>query len=151
MGKVLTFPNLDLVAWGKALRDAREEQGLTLRQAATALEISPITVDNWEQGRKPQLEVDFVVEKYKDFKTNTESCWKTGNNLLLGAFPLRVARGILGLSAAEMAEKFDYSHSSWTKIEANARILPDATLRLIEDEVVAAWNSACGNSSVLRQ
>lgn len=144
MGQLLAIEKVDLVSWGKSLRSARDMHGLTLRQAAAALEISPITLDGWEQGRKPQMDVDVVNIKFEEFKSKAEFCWKTGNNLLFGAFPLRVARDILGLSASEMAEELMMSHSSWTKMEANARIVPDSTLSLIEGRVLYALQAACG-------
>lgn len=128
---------------GKQLRNEREAKKLTLAQAATALGISPITLDGWEQGRKPQISVSEARESYDRFRINTNSCRKSGNNLLFGVFPIRIARDILELSVDQMAEKVGYSRSSWAKMEANARNVPPEKIEEIEILVNSAWNSAC--------
>ena len=145
MADVLEFPQADLVNWGKALRNVREEFHLTLAQAAAALEISPITLDTWEQGRKPQLPVETVESRYRLYRKNTNNCRKTGNNLIFGIFPIRIAREILGYTVKEMASEFRYSESSWTKMEANARLVPAEKINEIEGRVSAVWDSVCSS------
>ena len=145
MAEVLLFPGIDQVELGKSLRNVREQAELSLVQAAVALEISPVTLDAWEQGRKPQSDPTTVASKYKAYRDNTNYCQRNGNNLIFGVFPLRVARDVLGLSVEELAASVGYSQSSWTKIEANARILPNDKLFEIEGRLMAVWDSACQN------
>ena len=144
MATVLNFLPTDVVTLGKQLRDARVVEQLTLSQAATALGISPITLDAWEQGRKPQISVADATSRYKKYRVDTNFCRKSGNNLLFGVFPIRIAREILGVSLDEMAVKLEYSTSSWSKMEANARIVPAEKISEIESLVGDAWNAACG-------
>ncbi len=142
MGQVIEL-STDQVAWGQALRQERVSAELSLRQAAAALEVSPITLDGWEQGRKPQVKPEFATARFAQFRVDTECCWRAGNNLLFGVFPLRIARDILGLTVDEMAVRCGYSRSSWSKMEANARIVPEAKLFEVEGWVRAAWDHAC--------
>lgn len=135
------------VLLGRQLRRKREEARLTLAQAATALGISPITLDGWEQGRKPQISAEDAARAYDQFRRDTNDCRKAGNNLIFGVFPVRIARDILELSLEEMAQELGYSTSSWSKMEANARIVPADKLAEIEMRVSEAWNAACTNDS----
>ena len=143
MAEVHQLDVSDPVLVGRRLRRRREAADLTLAQAATALGVSPITLDGWEQGRKPQISPDDADRLYHKFRIDTNNCRKTGNNLLFGVFPVRIAREILQLSLHEMATEVGYSASSWTKMEANARIVPREKLEEIEARVADAWNSAC--------
>ncbi len=150
MADILEFPPVDLVAWGRDLRKARVKAELSLNQAAVALEISPTTLDAWEQGRKPQVAVEAAAERFDAFRKSTEEVWRTGENLIFGVFPLRVARDVLGWSIDEIATEFSYSRSSWTKMEANARLLPKEAMDRLQDMVGAAWSDACARSERLR-
>lgn len=147
MGEVVKLPFTDLVGWGKALRRAREDAGLTLNQAAAAMEISPITLDGWEQGRKPQVQVAVAVAKFQRFREDTDFCWKTGNNLVFGVFPLRVVKELLEYSLEDTAKLFGYSKSSWAKMEANSRLVHPDVMTQIEDRVSAVWDAACDSGN----
>lgn len=148
MADTLEHPLVDLVAWGKALRKARVDAELSLAQAAAALGNSPTTLDAWEQGRKPQISVDDAERLYKAYSKNTQLCWSSGDNYLFGAFPLRVARDILALDVAGIAGRLGYSPSSWTKMEANARVLPKPKLEELEGLVLKAWSDACARADL---
>ncbi|HEU0098703.1 MAG TPA: helix-turn-helix domain-containing protein [Allosphingosinicella sp.] len=143
MADLIQFDPANPVLLGRKLRGKREEARLTLAQAATALGISPITLDGWEQGRKPQISADDAERAYDRFRRDTNNCRKAGNNLIFGVFPVRIARDILELSLEEMAQELGYSASSWSKMEANARIVPADKIAQIETRVSEAWNAAC--------
>lgn len=147
MSTVLNFSEVNPIAVGKKLRVERENATLSLAQAASAIGISPITLDGWEQGRKPQICSKIAAQKYTEYRIKTNYCQKSGNNLIFGVFPICIAKNILNLNTKEMAEKCGYSLSSWTKMEANIRILPEEKLKNIESWVNFAWNAACTSSS----
>jgi DNA-binding XRE family transcriptional regulator len=147
MATVLNFSEDNPIFVGKKLRAERENSTLSLAQAAAAIGISPITLDGWEQGRKPQISSHDAALKYSEYRINTNYCHKHGNNLIFGVFPICIAKNILDVSTKEMAEMCGYSLSSWTKMEANHRILPDDKLKDIERWVNSAWNAACSNQS----
>jgi DNA-binding XRE family transcriptional regulator len=144
MATVFDFSQDNPISHGRLLRSERESATLTLAQAAAAIGISPITLDGWEQGRKPQLTPSAAKKAYRQFRNDTNHCFKTGNNLFFGVFPIRIAKDILGLSVEQMAAKSGYSVSSWTKMEANARLVPPTKVAEIEGWVSSAWNAACG-------
>lgn len=143
MAELLKFPASNPVVLGAQLRRKREAAELTLAQAATALGISPITLDGWEQGRKPQITPHDAEQLFQKFRSDTNACRKAGNNLLFGVFPVRIAREILQLSLEGMAREVGYSVSSWSKMEANARIVPKDKMEQIEARVADAWSAAC--------
>jgi transcriptional regulator with XRE-family HTH domain len=147
MADLIQIHSANPVLSGRQLRRKREEARLTLAQAATALGISPITLDGWEQGRKPQISPEDAECAYVQFRRDTNNCRKAGNNLLFGVFPVRIARDILDLSLEEMASELGYSASSWSKMEANARIVPADKIAAIETKVAEAWNAACTGGS----
>src|SRR5687767_14668936 len=95
MAKVLDLPGNDLVMTGRLLRDERIAEGLTLTQAAAALGKSPITLEGWEQGRKPQVSPNKARDAYRQYRADTNFSRNMGKNLLFGAFPIRVARDVL--------------------------------------------------------
>lgn len=143
MATILDFPSTDFVLAGQNLRTARTNSRLSLAQAATALGISPTTLDSWEQGRKPQLTDETAKARYADFRKDTNNCRNTGNNLLFGVFPIRIAREILDFSVEEMAKELGYSVSSWSKMESNARLVPKDKITELERRVSIAWHNAC--------
>lgn len=143
MSELLEFPVVDSVTIGRQLRRRRESAGLTMAQAAISLGISPITLDGWEQGRKPQISPEDADLSFTKFRSDTNACRRAGNNILFGVFPIRIARDILQLSLEDMANEFGYSSSSWSKMEANARIVPKDKLKQIETQVAEAWSAAC--------
>lgn len=66
------------------------------------------------------------------------------NNVLFGAYPLRLARLILGLTVDQMAHKWGYTPAAWQKVEANVRKLDEERLRRIEHQVRSHFASRCG-------
>ncbi len=128
---------------GASIRDIRNEYGLSVVQAAKALETSPSTIEAWEahpdmgpQEKTARAKIaNFVLEHGRD----------GGKNLLFGAYPLRLAREILGLSIKEMASAHGYTVPAWQKIEAHARILARDKILEIEDCVRDHFVSVCNS------
>lgn len=122
-------------------REIRNEYGLSLLEAASALGISAAAVEELERGRTEPLGGEALRRKYELFIGTTDA--GVGKNLIFGSYPLRVARELLEISLDEMAAKFGYTANSWKRIEANARPLSPELLRNIEKEVRDKLATVC--------
>ena len=138
MATVTAFPFRDL-----NLRKARRDSGLSLTQAASALGISTATLESWEGGKKSQVDPAFAASTYNDYVVNTKAAEHCGKNVLFGCFPMRVARDILELEIEEIASEFNFSASSWRKIEANSRFAPDCVIVELERRIGLRMSDLC--------
>jgi DNA-binding XRE family transcriptional regulator len=118
-------------------KELRRQAGLAPTQLAEALDVSTATIEAWERGLNSPPDIEVAARMVEAF-AGSDATGQQGKNLIFNHYPLRVARDLLSLSVEQMAEEFGpYSRSSWTKIEASFRSLPDETLRRIEDRVRA--------------
>lgn len=138
MATVLKFPLQDL-----SLRQARQAHKLSLTQAASALGVSPSTLDSWERGNKSQIDAQKADDLYATYIQNTKEARRIGKNVLFGCFPLRVARDILEQDINDMASEFGVSASYWTKFEANARCAPAPVIEELERRISARMSTLC--------
>ncbi|HEY4489058.1 MAG TPA: hypothetical protein VJA87_01095 [Candidatus Paceibacterota bacterium] len=123
--------SLEFQAQARALRNAHK---LSPIQAGLALGISPITVVAMEGSGPRTRSLQELKEAYSSFASQYPENY--GHNLLFGTYDLRLGRELLGLTVEQMATRYGtYSRSSWTKFEANARILPANILGKIELDV----------------
>jgi hypothetical protein len=121
-------------------RMLREEFGLSIIAAAAALETSAQKIELWEaQGIGPGE--DLVRMKFETYVH--ENSGKIPSNLLIGTFPLSLAREILGMSVEDISSKYGYSTSAWYKFEKNQRLLNRDSLYEIEEAVRDKFAAAC--------
>lgn len=141
MATILRFASPAGGQAGEHLRDVRREFAFTLAQAAAALGVSASTVENWERTGSDRITVAAMRRAYSIFAE--DSNWASGNNLVFGCYPIRLARQLLELSVAEMAVEFGYTKSAWLKIEANARCLSKDRIAEIENRVRTRLAAVC--------
>ena len=113
-----------------SLKTCRHEYGLSVIQAAEALDVSATTYERMEQGRIQPPTQAMAETRFDIFIDNFGI--SGSQNFVLGVYPLRRAREILGLSAEDCARQFGYSLASWRKFEANARKLAPGDLAELE-------------------
>lgn len=146
MNTVVAFPTESV-----RLKKARTDNKLVLTQAVIALEselgikISPKTLEKWEGRGTAAVDARDARKAYEAFCRSAEAVSKSGKNLLFGSIPVAVAREILELSQEEIGRLFDYSASSWAKIEANSRFLPEKKLVKLEAMLQDRFLDFCGN------
>jgi transcriptional regulator with XRE-family HTH domain len=128
---------------GSDFRTLRRQFGLSPTQVAEALDVSPATVEAWERGLNSPPDIRSARTRVDAF-AQADPSGQQGKNLLFGHYPLRLARELLSLSVDEMASRFGFSKSHWTKVEANFRTLPPETLKEIETFVRARLAEVCG-------
>jgi len=127
-----------------SLRSIRNEYGLTILEAARALDLAASTVEQLERDEGPDISPEQVRQKYEMYAATTNS---DGRNLIFGHYPLRMARELLGLSLDEMAARFGYKTSSWKRIEANARPLRPGVREEIEHQVRTRFTAICASAA----
>lgn len=129
---------------GTSVRDIRNEYGITVVQAAKALGTSPSMIEMWEAH--PDMGPHEEVARAKIGRYVVEHGRDGGKNLLFGAYPLRLAREILGLDIKGMASAYGYTIAAWQKIEANTRILDREKIYEIENRVREHFVSVCNSA-----
>lgn len=122
-------------------RDLRKSFGLSILQAAQALEVSASTLENWEQLRSFKLTIAAIESSYQRYSNNLVP--GSGKNVLFGSYPLRLARMLLRLDVEQIASEFGYTEAAWLKIESNARILTEDKIEVIEDRLRAQMADLC--------
>ncbi len=131
-------------------RALRDDYGLTITQAAKALETSPSTIELWEaHAHTPQPCPTTVIPDRERARIRLERYVRdhgiaANKNLIFGVYPLRIARDILGLSVEKIASEYGYKPSTWQKLEANIRTLDREKLSQIEQRVREHFSAACG-------
>jgi len=120
----------------------RQEHDLSTTQIAKAMGVSTATIEAWERGLNSPPYVKVLEARVAEFARAFPSKQK-GRNLLFGYYPLRLARELLALDVGQMAARFGYSKSSWTKIEANFRTIPAEKLAEIEEFVRIRLAEVC--------
>ncbi len=118
---------------GWDLKRCRNENGLSVAQAAAALNISIASYERMEQGvaaPPQQIWVETSFSVYFDQNANS-----VVGNFVLGAFSLRFARELLGESIEGISERYGYSINSWRKFESNGRILKSEIVVDIESRI----------------
>ncbi len=123
------------------LKDCRKIYGFSVVQAAAALNVSPATYERMEQEVIAPPTQEWTEGQFDVF-LDREDVTATGN-YVLNAFPLRVAREVIGLSVEQMADMFHYQPSTWRKFEANARKLKPETLGEVGQMVRDRFDSVC--------
>jgi transcriptional regulator with XRE-family HTH domain len=123
------------------LREARKEFGLSLSQAAAALDTSPVMIENWERNSGMGPSIELIVDKFQSFIQKHGS--EAGKNLIFGHYSLRMARELLGLSIQQVAEKYGYKPSVWPRLENNSRLLPEDKIKQIEEDVRSHFARIC--------
>lgn len=121
-------------------RNARIEYGLTILEAAKALDLSASAIEELERSDEPRFSLVEIRRKYELFLGTGGA---GGKNLIFGHYPLRMAREVLGLSLEDMAGAFGYTANSWKRIEAHARPLQRETLERIERQVREKFSAIC--------
>jgi transcriptional regulator with XRE-family HTH domain len=119
----------------------RREYGLSLLQGATALNISASELERLEGDKSYAPNIEEFACKFENFIMTSGGT--AGNNLLFRTYPMRVAREILNLSVSQIAKRYGYTAESWKKIEANARPIDLAKIKLIENDVRDQFSSVC--------
>lgn len=127
-----------------SLRDIRAEYGLTILEAARALDLAASAVEQLERDEGPDISPEQVRQKYELYAATNNS---DARNLIFGHYPLRMARELLGLNIEQMAERYGYKTSSWKRIEANARPLRPGLLEEIEDQVRTRFTAICASAA----
>lgn len=150
MSTVLKFP---AVSVGLELKQARTKFRLTLTQAVSALlaeaniEVAPNTLETWENGRNPGVDVAVAAAAYEKFALDSEVCRHAGKNLMYGSIPVSTARDILDLSIPQLAHILGYSPSFWIKIEANSRFIAEDKLAILEAMVQMRFMQVCNGQT----
>jgi len=126
------------------IRDIRNEYGLSVVQAAKALGTSPSAIETWEAH--PDMGPHEQIARSKIERYVLEHGRDGGKNLLFGAYPLRLAREILGLDIKGIASAYGYTVAAWQKIEANSRILDREKIHEIENRVRQHFVRVCNSS-----
>lgn len=130
MATILAFKPAALPQKSYRIRDIRRELGLSLSQAAAALEVSAATIEIWESNPETAPCSIEISDRFHAFIAKNGI--QAGKNLIFGCYSLRLGREILGISIDQMAKDYGYSKSSWLRIESNCRSLPDEKLKNIE-------------------
>ena len=142
MNDVIDFPvgSSNRIAW--SLSDCRKEYGLSLIQAAQALDVSPTHYERMEQGKAAPPQAEWAKMQFEIFlDQNGED---DATNLMFGTFPLRMARQLTGLSLPAIASHFGYSAATWKRFESNGRILDREKLKAVEAMVKDRLGEVCG-------
>ena len=142
MATILRFEVRGDSQLGKGLRDIRKQFGLSLAQAASAADVSPATIENWERSGGSSISPEQLSERYAAYCARS-SLSRGGNNLVFGCYPLRLARQLLEVDVEELAREFGYSSSSWLKLEANVRTLPSAKIAALEEKLRQKLAQVC--------
>lgn len=131
---------------GSKVRRVREEYGLSVIQAAAALDTTSSNIELWEANWDLGPGEDFLRSQFENFVRSKSA--EDLSNLLFSVYPLKIAREILGLTIEEIAHQFgDYSKSAWQKFESNDRVLDRSILLMIEDRVRIHFAEACKRRS----
>lgn len=143
MSKIIKLSDSKNAPQTRTFKEIRTDFGLSRAQAALALDVSRASIDNWE--RKPCTNLDDVkiTANFQTFAAKHGDDEGLVRNLIFGRYPLRMAREILELKVAEVADKYGYSESAWKKFEANGRPLKAEIMQELERDVRAAFISCC--------
>ena len=142
MSNVRKLAAADRSAESADFKRLRQDHDLSITQMAEAMEVSTATIEAWERGLNSPPYVRVLEERVAEFARAFPSK-QQGRNLLFGCYPLRLARELLALDVEQMAGRFGYSKSSWTKIEANFRTIPPEKLAEIEEFVRIRLAEVC--------
>lgn len=144
MALVIDFP-----LSSRKLKNARLHSKLSLTQAVLALEealdmeVTPGTLEGWESNRTPGVCYDEAGNAYSAFAERAKNYRHAGKNMLFGAIPLSSARDILDLTIEQIASKFGYKNSTWTRFEANARVIPEEIVVEIQNSIRIRMADLC--------
>jgi DNA-binding XRE family transcriptional regulator len=124
-----------------SLKKCRNSYGMSILQAAKALDVSTATYERMEQGvtappSRVWVETQFAIFIDENGQTGDE-------NLLFGTFPLRIARDLLDISCADLASMYGYKESTWKRFESNGRHLDKDTVTNIENSIKAKLKQTC--------
>jgi hypothetical protein len=123
---------------------ARKENGLSLLQAAKALDTSPTKLEREELNPSGAVDVNKARTAYQLFVARNPPA--AGKNLLFGSISLRIARDIMGDSVESFSTKYKISPSHWRKLECHAREIEPELLRQIEADVRKSFAKICNFS-----
>ena len=142
MATILAFRATSPARSSCPIREVRKELGMTLVQAAKAFGVSAGTIENWERDPSSGPDAGQTYDRLQAFLA--EHGEDAGKNIILGCYPLRFARDLLGKSVEEMAKDVGYTRAAWLRIEGNARILPQEKLRYVESKIRSHLTELCG-------
>lgn len=129
-----------------ALYVARKHYGLTLTQAAKALNLSATQLEREELRPRPTIDMVQATQAFSGFVLN-DADGKLGKNLLYSSMPIRVARDILGENVEQIAKRYDISPSQWKKMECHARKMPQSLIEQIESDIRKSFSALCRSQS----
>src|SRR3546814_1501490 len=118
MGNVINLAASGIQADKFELREIRNEYGLSILQAAQALNLSSSKIEEIERSKDSTID---PISVRRDFEIFVGLGSSAGKNLIFGHYPLRIARELLSRNLAEMAKCYVYTANSWKRIDANAR------------------------------
>ena len=143
MSKIVNITDAKGAASTRSFQDIRAEFNLSRTQAAEALGMSRASIDNWERKSYTARNEVELKEKFQAYLDETNGDPKRGRNLIFNRFPLRMAREIMELTVAQMAEKYGYSESAWKKFEGNGRPLSAEVKTALEKDVRTKFMESC--------